>query len=404
MNKIVKLFAASALFIMIVTGFTPLRVHAGPFDVSFAEKPEHAVLFIIDGLSYKVTDKMELPTLQKMIRTGAYIEKNYLPPAAHPHTGVYATLHTCSIPNPIMMAGTVFITKETEYLPQCFFPRKTTAFVANTLAYQSINRSYHYSYQKGSSDAESVRWALEFMKTGKPAFMRIHLQRPGGAGSQSMTTKNDVPWRNNIWAENSPYRIAVTRADSLLAEFIKGLDKLGVLEKTVLFVMGDHGQCDTGWHPLECIDASITTLVIWGAGVKSGIRIPYAELIDVTPTVCAFMEVDPPATCQGRTIVEALADYRGNILPRNMLIKEMLDQFAEYRTKMAEASYAVENSSSGNQGLLFTRLNRDIRAHFYDITSFTDWSQFASIEELLENNRTVMKKLDELIADVKKGQ
>ena len=76
------------LIIYVLTFFFPGEAATDPFSVSFSEKPEHAVLFVIDGLSYKIREKMELPVLNNMVKNGALVEKNYLPPAAHPHTGV----------------------------------------------------------------------------------------------------------------------------------------------------------------------------------------------------------------------------------------------------------------------------------------------------------------------------
>jgi hypothetical protein len=384
------------LLIVMVTG-----TRAGDlFDVHFANKPEHAVLFIIDGLSYKVWDKMELPVLEAMIKNGALVEKNYLPPAAHPHTGKYAELHTCSIPNPILMAGTVFITKETEYLPQCFFPNKTTAFVANTLAYRSLNRYYHYSYQKSGPDSESVNMALKFMELGHPAFMRVHLQNPGSAGYECMITQKDVPWRSNIWAKSSPYCLKISEADSLLGIFIAGLKKQGVLEKTVILVMGDHGQADTGWHPLEVTNSSITTIVLWGAGIKQGVRIPYAEQVDVVPTISTLMDVEPPKTSQGRVIAEALSQYKGELPSRKMFIKRMLEQFTEYRKKKAEVASALENFNSPQAGRLFTEFN-NIQQNFYDIHRFLEWPQFRTVKEMLDHNDTVMNQIDSLFDEIR---
>ena len=118
----------------------PVEGAADQFAVSFSDSVEHAVLLIIDGLSYKVWDRMNMPVLGKMVNGGVLVERNYLPPAAHPHEGVYAEIHSGSIPNPIMMAGTIFITKETGYLQESFFPSKITAFVANSLAYNTLSR------------------------------------------------------------------------------------------------------------------------------------------------------------------------------------------------------------------------------------------------------------------------
>jgi len=55
-----------------------------------AKKTEHVVLFIIDGLSYKTWEKVDLPVLDSLIETGVLVEKNDLPPSEHPTEGPYA--------------------------------------------------------------------------------------------------------------------------------------------------------------------------------------------------------------------------------------------------------------------------------------------------------------------------
>ena len=74
---------------------------ADPFSTAFSDSTAHVILLIIDGLSYKVWDKMDLPNLRKLSDRRVIVEKNYLPPAAHPTAGAYAELHSGSIPNPI---------------------------------------------------------------------------------------------------------------------------------------------------------------------------------------------------------------------------------------------------------------------------------------------------------------
>ncbi len=372
---------------------------ADPFKVEFSEKPDHAILYIIDGLSYKTWNQVDLPVLKKMIKTGALVEKNYLPPSAHPTEGPYADLHTCSIPNPIMMAGTLFITKETQYLPQCFFPQKVTAFVANTEIYSSLNKFYHYSYQKLGPDPEGVEKALAFMKMAKPVFMRVHLQEVGEASFQIMMIKEDVPWRGNIWAKGSPYVGMLKKADNLIGHFLDGLENLGMLSKTVILVIGDHGEADSGSHPHQITDASITSIVLWGAGVKKGVKIPYSEHIDVVPTICALMETEPPGTCQGRVMADALSRFKGEILPRKQNLKDMLEQFEEYRNKEAQASLALASTVSGQLARFYRDFNR-IKKDFYDIDKFSEWPRFKTVEELLINNREVLDRLDRLLEEI----
>jgi hypothetical protein len=387
-----------------VTGLLSLAgpaVGATDFSsVRFDEKPDHVILYIIDGLSYKTWTRTSLPVLKGLILNGVLVEQSYLPPSEHPVQGPYAEVHSCSIPNPVMMAGTLFLTKETIYFPQNIFPEKTTAFVANTTNYNSLNKYYHYSYQKLGPDPEGIEMALAFMKLGRPAFMRLHLQEVGEASYQILFVKDNVPWRRNIWADGSPYVNMLARADEQLAGFLGGLKDLGILEKTALVIMGDHGEADTGYHPPESRDAAITSIVLWGAGVRKGIRIPYAEQIDVVPTICALLGIAVPKTSQGRVIGEALAHFSGKLPPRRTLFKNMLDQFEEFRVKESESSFRLTTLASPE----ISRLQRDlgnIKMDFYGIDKFVEWPRFGQLENLLENNQKVLTRLAGLLEEIR---
>jgi hypothetical protein len=387
-----------------VTGLLSLAgpaVGATDFSsVRFDERPDHVILYIIDGLSYKTWTRASLPVLKGLILNGVLVEQSYLPPSEHPVQGPYAEVHSCSIPNPVMMAGTLFLTKETIYFPQNIFPEKTTAFVANTTNYNSLNKYYHYSYQKLGPDPEGIEMALAFMKLGRPAFMRLHLQEVGEASYQILFVKDNVPWRRNIWADGSPYVNMLARADEQLAGFLGGLKDLGILEKTALVIMGDHGEADTGYHPPESRDAAITSIVLWGAGVRKGIRIPYAEQIDVVPTICALLGIAVPKTSQGRVIGEALAHFSGKLPPRRTLFKNMLDQFEEFRVKESESSFRLTTLASPE----ISRLQRDlgnIKMDFYGIDKFVEWPRFGQLENLLENNQKVLTRLAGLLEEIR---
>jgi hypothetical protein len=370
--------------------------------VKFAPKPSHAVLFVIDGLSYKAWDKVALPTLDGMIKSGTLVRQVFLPPAAHPHQGPYARLHTCSIPNPILMSGTIFIDERTVYFNQQFFPDLTAAFVANAIDYQTLTRSYHYVYQKEGPDEQSVGVALKYVEMGRPAFLSVHLQGVGEGGTDVLRDKTGAPWKNNIWHPQSPYRLDLVKADRLLGEFIQGLSRLGVLETTAIVVVGDHGQADTGWHPLELWDPSITTAVIWGAGIKTGAVIDYAELIDIGPTICALMGLAPPPTALGVALSEAFQGGAPPAAARPRLQETMNAQFRDFRSISAALADALEHSESFAKGLLYTRFDSIVR-NFYGIERFIEWPRFKTIAELVEQNDKALRDLRALDLEVKPG-
>jgi len=159
-----------------------------------AERPEHAVLFIIDGLSYKAVEKLPLVNLRALIDTGVYYEKSYNVMPADPKTGEWTKYYTCSIPNPVILAGTAMLLPGQKFVQQSFYPKRITAHVANANSYRSLNVGFNLSFmisrKAGGTDAKAVEWALQFMKGWQPAFLRIHLQSTGSAGHVCQREKN----------------------------------------------------------------------------------------------------------------------------------------------------------------------------------------------------------------------
>ena len=385
-----------ARYYLVLAALVPFMVSAAVPGRQMSKSPAHVILFVIDGLSYKAWDRLSIPVLRRLANEGAVVEKDYLPPAAHPRTGAYADLHTCSIPNPIMMSGTVFITRQTAYLHQSF-PDYSTAFAVNSNAYPTLAAGYGHVYQKPGPDAESVRAALSMMQLYKPRFVRVHLQNAGSAGSECMSTEKNVAWRGNIWVDGSPYRLAVEKADSLLGGFIDGLRRLGILDECSFLIVGDHGQDDGGWHPLQMPDGAITTMVLWGKGIRKGVRIPYAEHIDIVPTLSSLAGVAPPETSQGCVISEALEGLHGTSLARKVTIRELNEQLGFYNRAIIQTAYSIDQLPPVRQGFFYSRLDQ-IKQGFYDIGRFTDWPRFKNLEDLYSNNRSALTSLQNLRA------
>jgi hypothetical protein len=297
------------------------------------------------------------------------------------------------------MAGTIFIDEETVYFNEQFFPKQTAAFAVNAIDYRTLIKNYHYVYQKAGSDAEAMAAALKFMEMGQPAFLSIHLQDTGEGGVASMRGAADAPWKNDIWQPESPYRRNLAIADRLLGEFVQGLAKLGLLETTAFVVVGDHGQADTGWHPLEFWDPAVTTAVLWGAGIVPQAAIDYAELIDIGPTICALMGVSSPPTAVGVAIGGALAGGEAASSPRPRLQETMNAQFMDFRTAKAELDAYLVRSDSPAKGLNYARFN-NITRNFYGIDRFIEWPRFKSVAELVEQNGEALKSLREFKAEI----
>lgn len=363
---------------------------AGPLAAATASA-EHAVIFIIDGLSYKAVERLPLKNTHALIAAGTYFEKSYTLLPAHFHSGPWAKFSTCSIPNPVLLAGTALLEPEQKYVQQLFFPDRVTAHVVNELDYVSINVGFHMTFMGNVArvrDEEAIGWAIDFLRRERPAFMLIHLMDTGNAGERIRGEKDpSVPWRGNIWAEGSPYRQAAERADQCLGKFLGVLGEIGLREKTALFVTADHGQSDHGWHPYQDEDTWAMPLVLAGAGIRGGQRFPYAEQTDIVPTLCALTGVKPPPNADGVVLNEALLQpaaapsaHRRRILELDKLLVE------------GEASMASLRVDPQKTPALQAKLE-DAQRNFYGIDRILEWRKFGSLDRLVAHNRAVLEAL-----------
>jgi arylsulfatase A-like enzyme len=267
---------------------------------------------------------------------------------------------------------------------ESFFPEWITAHAANDLAYQRLNVGFHLSFLKGTDehetpDSETHYWAMEFLRRERPAFLKIHLQQTGNAGWKCSADGAPAAWRHNIWGEGSPYRKAAAEADRYVGEFVAELERLGIREKTLLFVTADHGQRDEGSHPPFAEDGWAMPLVVTGPGIRAGARFDYAEQIDMVLTRCHAMGVKPPANADGRILAEAfeqapagVPERRQQILELNRLLREGDELFGRRRGQARLA--AVENE-------------------YYGLERILDWHRFGAVERLMEHNRAVLEGL-----------
>lgn len=340
---------------------------------------EHAIILLIDGLSFKAPERIGMKNFQALAAEGTYWERSYNIVPAHPKSGEWARYHSSSIPNPAILAGTLLLRPDQRWVQDCFYPDRITAHAANDIDYRRLNVGFHLSFLRGSDgapveDAEVVYWATEFLRKARPAFMKIHLQDTGRGGEMSRSEKNPAaPWRGNIWAEGSPYRRNALKADEYLGRIVAEIEKLGLREKTVLFVSADHGQSDGGWHPFDDRDAWAMPLVAVGPGIKKGQRFEYAEQIDIVPTLCHLMGVKPPPNADGRILAEALIDPPAGVPPRRQTVKEL-------DAVLVEGEALARKQPNGSKD-------------FYGFDRILHWRDFGTLEKLLEHDRAAVEAM-----------
>jgi hypothetical protein len=357
-----------------------------------AASPEHAVLWVVDGISDKAPEQIDLPNLKSLMAAGVYYRHTYTVETADPshQPGEWSRYHTSSIPNPVLLAGTEMLLPGTQhYVQESFFPQRITAHSTNEIAYRALNVGFSLTFQAGGQaarvggklqdDGVAVHWATEFMRRMQPAFLLVHLQDTGEAGGRSRNAPAGVAWKDNIWGAGSPYRKTVAQADVYLGQFIAELKKDGLWESTVIFVTGDHGQTDTGWHAADAPDAWSMPLVMAGPGIKHGQRFDYAEAIDIVPTLCYLMGVKPPANASGRILAEGLEKPPANVPPRFEKLKELDYLLRDTGVALDKAKAAGKDTAA-------------LDAQYYRIERILEWHRFGNIDQLIEHHKRLLEQ------------
>src|SRR5688500_3904070 len=215
-----------ALVVVSVSASTEAQTPAPP-------RPQHTILLVIDGLSYLAPERIDMPNLKALMARGAYFRESYSVVPQHPHSGEWAENYDSSIPNPILVSGTIFLKPKQQFVQSAFFPLGFTAHIANELTYKAINGDFHFTFQAGGNefhaahggkrvdDDENMFWTMNVLRRWKPVYMRVHLQDTGAMGGRS---------RPNIWADNSPYRQALAKADAHLGKLVEELKTLGMYD------------------------------------------------------------------------------------------------------------------------------------------------------------------------------
>ena len=353
-------------------------------------RPQHAILLVIDGLSYLAPERVDMPNLKALMARGAYFRESYSVVPQHPHSGEWAANYDSSIPNPILVSGTIFLKPDQQFVQSAFFPLRFTAHIANELTYKAINRDFHFTFQAGGNefhtahggkrvdDDENMFWTLTVLRRWKPVYMRVHLQDTGAMGGRS---------RPDIWAPNSPYRQALAKADANLGTFVEELKKLGMYDSTLIFVTGDHGQTVQGGHPPFAQDAWPMPLVVAGPGVKPGGKFPYSEQIDVVPTLTYLMGVKAPENAMGRIMAEALVNPPPNVPPRREHLKQLNLVLLEHDRKLTRLRELVKTNPSLKSVL------SDVEQNFLDVEKILHWYKVGSVEKLIAHNQEVLKRI-----------
>jgi hypothetical protein len=361
-----------------------------------AQKPDRAILFLIDGLHWKAPGSLNMPVFNSLVREGVYVQKSYVIIPHHPTVGDYGKFNTSSFPNPMIQSGTIFIKPENRMIQEMISPQHQTAFLANDVAYRTIARgSTTCILDTTLSDDQIIEMAIDILEEQDPRFMRIHLQTPGNMGFLVSNSSPEKEYYRNIFGKGSPYISSVEHADKLLGRMISYLKGSGKWDKTILMVSSDHGQSIVGWHPPFEEDGWIVPLVVTGPGIAGNRRLPYFEITDIAPTIAWLLGVQLPNVNggEGRAVKEIMENVNAENYMPVTYIKTINQQIKEYNYLKAKLLIGADKMSY-NLNIYAALENEDLTPEpFYHQDRITDWYKAGSKEHLIEANEKILKLL-----------
>lgn len=173
------------------------------------------------------------------------------------------------------------------------------------------------------------------------------------------------------------YAGEVLNADYRLSQFLDHLERLDVLEETVLVVTSDHGDF-LGEHGLLTHAQTLYDEVVHVPLIVSGPNVPEGErrtevvsLVDLFDTICGRAGIEPPAETTGVDLFEG--DRDGPVFSEHGIYSSLVEnqrgkaahlshdqlvEFAQGRKTVRTDDYMFELTSNGNS-TLYRRLEEE---------------------------------------------
>ena len=189
-----------------------------------------------------------------------------------------------------------------------------------------------------------VRWLEAPAETaGRPFFLWVHYYDPHAP----YEPPGDLAAR----FRTAPYDGEVAFADQQLGRLLRALGERGLLERTLVLAMSDHGEGlgehGEGTHGLFVYDSTLKVpLIVAGPGVAAGrVASTVARGIDVLPTLLDYAGLAPRPEIEGRSLRPAMEGremsdapvYAETLYPQREFGWAPLFAWRTSRTKMIEA-------------------------------------------------------------------
>lgn len=288
-------------------GFLILCTSCSNIEKANYEPPKHIILFGSDGLGAYAFEKAKIPNLRKLMSDGAYSleARSVLPSSSAVNwasmiMGSGPELHgytewgskTPELPSRKLGYDSIYPTIFSLVKEQIPDSKTGVSYSWGGIGYLFEKSLVNMNFN-GSSDAETVSRAIDFIINEKPALTFIHVDQPDGAGHQ-------------IGHDTPEYYSAVEKIDSLFGTLIDGLKTSNMLEESVIIVSSDHGGIKKGHGGKTLLEVEIPWIIAGKNIAKMGKLDDAIVTYDTAVTIAYLLGLDVPEFWRGKPVKSVL--------------------------------------------------------------------------------------------------
>jgi len=257
----------------------------------------------------------------------------------------------------------------------------------------------------GETVDEYLRWLDENRGNPAPVFCLMHLYDvhspydppapfdslycPGGSGgvvgwsfdslTHAVTNPEDRDHLVNL------YDGEISWVDSQIGRLISELHARGLDENTLIIITADHGEEfleHGGWGHSHALWQEIlhVPLIICGPGIPSGaVDSINAGQFDILPTVCGYLDIEPPAAVEGVDLLDSVPRPADRIIPSSRVGMDKVFHWGVEGSEglvcvLVEGMKAVRNYTDGDPGAMYNLDADPSEMNPLDVSEEMGWS------------------------------
>ena len=267
-------------------------------------QPQQSILVLMDALRPEPIAEGRMPTLTRLAAEGAstLAARSQMPSITLPCiTSIFL-----SVPPPEHGTLTNTFSRPNPPLPGLFeMARAGGLMTASFHGWDELRdlsqpgvldfAFYHRSADpvSGNTEVEVCTFAGDWIAANRPGFSFLYIELPDQLG-------------HRFGYLSTEYLEGCERVDRAVEILVRGLERAGILDETLLVLTADHGGHERS-HGSDSREDMTVPLILRGPGIKNNYIIDGpTRILDIAPTITHVQGLPTPPGWQGRALQEAL--------------------------------------------------------------------------------------------------